>query len=136
MIAGVTIPLRGKPILQQGKQSLDDLEKRALMRTLEVLELFRAEKPQFTIGQMIAFLRVALEEGKGVSQYADEDNSSLSVMSRHLLDIGLKLRNNDPGLGLVEVRANPMSLRDRPHYLSSKGAKLARRIASIVFRQR
>lgn len=75
-----------------------------------------------------AFLLVAQEEGLGVSDYAQRAGVSLSVMSRHLLDIGERNRNQEEGFGLVTYRSNPMELRKHEYTLTDKGRALAYQI--------
>src|SRR5579872_2063557 len=75
-----------------------------------------------------AFLLVAEEQGLGVGDYAKRAGVSVSVMSRHLLDIGERDRNMEDGLGLVTYRSNPMELRKHEYYLTDKGRALVHRI--------
>jgi DNA-binding MarR family transcriptional regulator len=73
-----------------------------------------------------AFLAVALEEGFG--EYAQRAGVALSVMSRHLLDIGDRNRHMEDGYGLVTFRPNPMNLRTHEYTLTDKGRALLYRI--------
>jgi DNA-binding MarR family transcriptional regulator len=117
--------------------SLADNEKqgiRALMAALEPFFEIRGDMPAQYIA---AFLHVAMDEGKGVSTYAERAGVSKSVMSRHLHDIGDADRAGKEGFGLVEHRPHPVELRIVEVYLTTKGRALAHRIlraASQAFR--
>jgi hypothetical protein len=71
-----------------------------------------------------SFLLVAEEEGLGPTDYAKRANVAVSVMSRHLLDIGERDRYMKPGLGWVTCRLNPMELRKKQYWLTDKGRAL------------
>ena len=72
-----------------------------------------------------AFLLVAMEEGLGVSEYAQRAGVGLWVMSRHLLDIGERDRHMEDGYGLVTYRANPfLAFRKHEYTLTDKGRAL------------
>jgi len=75
-----------------------------------------------------AFLLVAQNEGLGVGEYAERAGVSVSVMSRHLLDIGQRNRHMEEGFGLVTYRANPMELRRHEYTLTDRGRALAHQI--------
>jgi DNA-binding MarR family transcriptional regulator len=49
-------------------------------------------------------------------------------MSRHLLDIGPRMRNQSAGFSLVETRPNMQELRRHEVFLTPKGRALAERI--------
>jgi len=75
-----------------------------------------------------AFLLVTEEEGLGVGDYAKRAGVSVSVMSRHLLDIGERNRKMEAGFGLVTYRANPLELRKHEYMLTDKGRALLHQI--------
>jgi DNA-binding MarR family transcriptional regulator len=75
-----------------------------------------------------AFLLVAMDEGKGVSTYAQRAGVSNSVMSRHLLDIGERNRYMEEGFGLVFSKPNPSNLRESCIYLTPKGKTVVEQI--------
>jgi DNA-binding MarR family transcriptional regulator len=74
------------------------------------------------------FLLVALNEGRGVTEYAEMAGVSQSVMSRHLLDIGERDRYMEKGFGLITYRPNPFELRKHEVFLTDKGRALAHEI--------
>lgn len=55
----------------------------------------------------IAFLMVAIDEGKGNNEYARMMGIERRKMSRYFRDIGPQSRNGGPGLGLVAVKPGP-----------------------------
>ena len=102
---------------------------RVVARLLTVLDRFRLIRHTMPVHLVTALLRVALEEGKSVQTYAIESGVSQSVMSRHLLELGTEVRNGEAGLGLVEKRTSPRSLRETQVFLTPRGRKV---IADLV----
>ena len=92
-------------------KTLADSDRKAVSSLLGALEPFRTIRGAMPLQYVTAFLLVAEEEGLGVSDYAKRAGVSMSVMSRHLLDIGQRNRNMEEGFGLVTYRANPLELR-------------------------
>jgi hypothetical protein len=67
-------------------------------------------------------LLVALDEGKGVAHYSRAAKVHRTIMSRYLHCIGDKKRRDDkPGLGLVEVKIDPVRADRRQVFLTEKG---------------
>jgi len=111
------------------RQSLDDETKNAMHDMLAALEPFRALRQTMPLQYIVSFLLVALEEGKGVNEYAERAGVGTSVMSRHLLDIGERNRHMEEGFGLVTQRPDPMELRKHQMMLTPKGRAVAHQIA-------
>jgi DNA-binding MarR family transcriptional regulator len=109
-------------------KGLPDNDKRAASALLAALEPFRAIRGTMPLQYVVAFLLVAEEEGLGVGDYAKRAGVSVSVMSRHLLDIGERNRDMEEGFGLVTYRANPMELRKHEYMLTDKGRAMAHQI--------
>jgi hypothetical protein len=82
-------------------------------------------------------LLVALDEGKGVGHYSRQANAQRMVMSRNLHCLGDKKRRDDkPGLGLVEVKTDPVRADRRQVFLTEEGrAVVAAIIASLGRRE-
>jgi hypothetical protein len=78
-------------------------------------------------------LLVALDEGKGVAHYSREANVHRTMMSRALHRLGDKNRRDDnPGLGLVEIRVDPVGGNRRQVFLTGEGhVAVAAIIASL-----
>jgi DNA-binding MarR family transcriptional regulator len=111
-----------------GKRTLPDSDKRAVRNLLGALEPFHSIRGTMPLQYVRAFLLVAAEEGLGVGDYAQRAGVSVSVMSRHLLDIGDRNRNREDGFGLVTYRSNPMELRKHEYMLTDRGRALAYQI--------
>lgn len=109
-------------------KTLPDDDKKAVRNLLGALEPFRDLRATMPLQYVTAFLLVCHEEGLGVGDYATRASVSVSVMSRHLLDIGERNRHMQDGFGLVTYRANPMELRKHEYMLTDKGRALAHKI--------
>jgi DNA-binding MarR family transcriptional regulator len=113
---------------------MSDEDKRALRDLLNCLDVFAEQKQTLSIQAIRAFLLVAMEEGMGVSEYANKAGIRQSVMSRHLLDIGPRDRYMEAGLDLVDQRPDPMELRKHQVRMTPKGRALANRLARMLRR--
>jgi DNA-binding MarR family transcriptional regulator len=120
-------PSRGGRI----RQSLSDDHKTALNKIVNVLQALRKVRPTMPINHAFAFLTVALDEGLGVTEYAERLNVSQSVMTRWLYDIGLQTRTREPGLDLVIQRADPLDMRRHQTFLTDAGRSLAYELIRI-----
>jgi DNA-binding MarR family transcriptional regulator len=107
------------------KQSFHAADKRKLGAMLQGLTPFITIRHTLPMQYVVAFLLVALDEGKGVMEYSKRAGVAQSVMSRHLLDLGDKDRSGGPGYGLVTSKNDPTNLRRRPVVLTDKGRVLA-----------
>lgn len=105
---------------------------RAVRAAMGILDPFRELKGTMPAQYIYAFLLVAEEEGLGVVDYAKRADVSVSVMSRHLLDIGERNRHMDEGFGLVTFRSNPMELRRHEYYLTPKGEALLHKLERAI----
>lgn len=106
------------------KPLMKDDELKSLVKLTRALTTFKIVNEKMPLQYVLSFLAVATDEGKGVLEYANKLNVSNSTMSRHLLDIGPRNRNMEPGYGLVQYRANPMELRKHEYYVTPKGRQL------------
>jgi hypothetical protein len=84
------------------KQTLDEEEQKSLRSMLRALQPFRELRQDMPLQYVASFLWVAVNEGLGVTDYAQRAGVAQSVMTRHLLDLG----ERDRRMG-VSV-ANPM----------------------------
>jgi DNA-binding MarR family transcriptional regulator len=114
------------------RKPLSDEEKVSLKKLLHSLEQFRLLHPTMPLHHVVAMLRVAIDEGKNVGEYAEDSGLSHSSMSRHLLDIGSVQREGKPGLGLVQLDPSPEDLRTHAAMLTPKGLQLARSVIRIL----
>lgn len=104
-----------------GRRKVPEDEQRAAKAMLNALEPFSSLRGTMPMQYVKSFFLVAEEEGLGVGDYAKRAGVSVSVMSRHLLDIGDRNRNMDEGFGLVTYRPNPFELRKHEYMLTDKG---------------
>ncbi len=100
-------------------------DRRAIGSLLAAMEPFFKIRGTMPAQYIKAFLLVAFE-GLSLSAYAERAGTSLSVMSRHLQDIGDRNRYKEEGFGLVTSRQNPMELDTRVH-AHPQGAGVASR---------
>jgi DNA-binding MarR family transcriptional regulator len=115
-------------------QSMNAAEKRRLGAFLQAHESFRAIRHTLPMQYLIAFLLVALDEGKGVSEYARQAGVRQSVMSRHLLDLAHRNKLGGPGYGLVALPQDPQDRRRHPCSLTDKGRAIAGAIVRALER--
>lgn len=129
IVPGIIV-IVGTELTPKGVQArkLSDEERSAVRGMLGALEPFRALRLTMPLQYVMAFLLVAEEEGLGVGDYAKRAGVSVSVMSRHLLDIGERNRDMEPGFGLVMYRNNPMELRKHEYFLTDKGRAVLHKI--------
>lgn len=115
-------------------------ERQATCKALYLaLQPFLAEAPNMPIQNLVTFLRVGMEEGKSVSDYAQDAGLLKTVMTRHLLDIGTRDRYGDEGLGLITQARDPKDLRINRAWVTQKGAAMvdtARHALSLLMSKR
>lgn len=119
-------------------REFSDTERKAGLRLLGALECFKEIRHTMPLQYVLTFMLVALEEGKSIGEYASKSGVSPSVMSRHVLDIGMRARMVDkhgapvPGFDLVYTKPNINNLREHSVWLTDKGRalyhKLCRRL--------
>jgi DNA-binding MarR family transcriptional regulator len=105
-------------------QSVPDDEKAALASLLKALKPFRELNSTMPLQYVTAFLSVANKEGQNVTAYAKLLDTSQSLMTRHLLDLGKINRHHKPGFDLVEAETDMMDRRNKLMYLTAKGQRL------------
>jgi DNA-binding MarR family transcriptional regulator len=103
-------------------------DRRAIGSLLSALDPFFQIRGTMPAQYIKAFLLVAFEEGLSLSEYAERAGVSLSVMSRHLQDIGDRNRYKEEGFGLVTSRTNPLELRRHEFSLTPRGRALLHNI--------
>lgn len=74
------------------------------------------------------FLMVALEEGKGVNEYARALGIHRATMSRSLHAIGDRGRRGNSGLGWISFRAHPSDRFRCQIFLTAKGRSIAKQV--------
>lgn len=116
------------------KPTVSEEEVKALKGLERALMAFRLLNDTMPLQYVITFLAVAMDEGKGVKDYADKLGVNSTTMSRHLLDIGPRNRQMQEGYGLVQYRPNPMELRKHEYYITPKGRQLLNHIMGALER--
>jgi DNA-binding MarR family transcriptional regulator len=115
----------GVPIMPHHKPSITAEQRSLLKSQFNALEPFRAVRATMPLQYVTAFLLVATEEHLNVTEYAKRANTSQSLMTRHLADLGEVNRHHEEGYGLVEAYDDLMDRRNRLVRLSAKGKSLA-----------
>jgi DNA-binding MarR family transcriptional regulator len=126
--------------LSPHQKTLVTAERQATCKALySALEPFMKDAPNMTLTNLLAFLRVGMEEGKGVSEYAQDAGVWKTVMTRHLLDLGDRDRHGGDGLGWITQARQREDLRVNRAWITHKGATLidsARRAMDLLLRVR
>ena len=101
------------------------------LRSLEkFVSRIRQEDATIQIQVVATLLEVADNEGMSVTDIARKVGSALSSTSRNLAALSdrhwqkTKSGQPKPGLGLVELRIDPMNSRSKQVFLTSKGKQL------------
>ncbi len=79
-----------------------------------------------------AFLAVAANEGKTLTELAEILGTNISTASRQMLDLGERNRKMEPGYQLIDRQIDPMNLRTNRYTLTTKGRLLIKELASIM----
>ncbi len=109
-------------------------ERRALNRTLRLLDLLRVVDPNMPLGAAVSFLCVASRSETSVSDLK-EVGISRSPATYHAMYLGEDHdRNGRPGKGLVSSRLSGTDRRRRMLSLTPKGELLALQIESVMAR--
>ena len=113
------------------------LTEQGLRFVADAFELFQtAAKAELPIQIARSFIYVALYEGRSLREYCDLTGVAQSTMSRHLLDLGQRNRQKQPGFGLVEQRPAHDDLRRNVYRLTTKGRDLKAKIEEMMSRPR
>jgi len=96
------------------------------------MQAFRAVGPIMTTQQAYAFLMVAMDEGRGVQEYADRAGITQSVMTRILFALGPRGQKGAAGYGLVQQAIDPEDSRKHRTYLTGKGKALMREMVRLI----
>lgn len=107
---------------------------RTITRARNLIAAFQTVRQTMPIQIAATFLLVAQFEGRSAREYMDITGLSEATMSRHLLDLGVRNRNKEPGYGLIEQSQNPEDMRKNVYKLTAKGRSLLRIIEGIMER--
>ena len=111
-------------------------DKRTLQVLLWALMPIWSLRETIPLPYVMAFLTVALDEGKSIGAYAKELNATRFTMGRCMSSIGEHGRNGRAGLGLVTIkrpqgRPNPTEV-----FLTHKGREVAGQVLHRLRRLR
>lgn len=104
----------------------------ALTKIRGIFSAFQAIHDTMPIQIASTFLTVAQYEGRSLKEYCDLAGVAQSTMSRHLLDLGERNRQKQPGFMLVEQKPDPQDLRRNVYRLTPRGRKLVDTIAAVM----
>lgn len=107
------------------------IDTRAIRRFYETLRKFSELSPTMPVMQVVAFVTVAMHEGRSLGELSQIANIKQSTMSRYLLDLSDKTRVGEAGYGLVKREADPQELRRNMYSLTPRGRLLIREIDEI-----
>jgi DNA-binding MarR family transcriptional regulator len=96
------------------------------------MDAFRAGRRTMPIQHAYAFLLVALEEGRGVQEYAKRAGVTQAVMTRILFALGSTRQRGKPGYGLVQQTIDTQDARRHQTFLTTKGKALMHEIVRLV----
>jgi hypothetical protein len=115
------------------QKSLVNSERKAACQALfAALEPFAKDSPHITLSNLMMFLRVGMDEGKGVTEYASDAGVYKTVATRHLLDLGARDRYGADGLDwIMQARRND-DLRVNRAWVTQKGAAMLDTVARAL----
>jgi DNA-binding MarR family transcriptional regulator len=113
------------------KGSTSKAEHLALRKCLLFMDAFRAIRRIMPMQHAYAFLLVALEEGRGVQEYAERAGATQAVMTRVLFALGSRSRGRERGYRLVQQGIDTKDARKHQTFLTAKGKALARKIVRL-----
>lgn len=107
--------------MSEFKPTLSPDEKAAARTLYLALQPFLRIRQTMPLQYLVAYLLVAMEEGKSVNEYAAEAGVSPAVMTRHLLDIGDRNRVAEEGFGLITQERDRKDLRRHHARITTTG---------------
>lgn len=96
------------------------------------MQAFRTIRRTLPLQHAYAFLFVALEEGRSVSEYAKRAGTTQAVMTRILFALSSRSRGREPGYGLVQQAIDPQDARRTQTFLTVRGNALVREIVQLI----
>lgn len=96
------------------------------------LTTFRDLSVTMPVGEVMAFLTVALNEGASLKELSDKMDMKMSTTSRYLLDLSDKTRTGAAGYGLVNREVDPNELRRNMYSLTPNGRKIVSQLSASV----
>jgi DNA-binding MarR family transcriptional regulator len=110
----------------------DTEEAKELRKLIKAIQQFTLLNPKMSAQTILAFLHVAVDEGKSLSDYVAASRLPQSTISRQLNDLGRLNRDREEGLMLVDDRFAPESLKEKQKFLTPKGKELVKRVLKAL----
>jgi DNA-binding MarR family transcriptional regulator len=107
-------------------------EQTALHKCLCFMEAFRDIRPNMPMQHAYVFLLVAMNEGRGVQEYAERAGVTQPVMTRILLALGPRGQKGAAGHRIVKQATDRVDSRKRQTFLTAKGKALMREIVRLM----
>ena len=106
------------------KHTIDDLE--LLDRALRFAR--KNLSPDVTAQRLLILIAVYFHEGLSQRELLKHlDSTSITALSRNLADLSAMTTRKVPGPGLLELRTDPLNLRIKRVFLTSRGKRFVRR---------
>ena len=105
---------------------------RVLTRLRTSFQTFDALGERMTVSHAVTFLTVAMSEGRSLRDYCELLSAPQSTISRHLLDLGIRNRKREPGLGLIAQEEDPHDARRNIYTLTKQGRSLVQSITTTI----
>ncbi|SDR31636.1 hypothetical protein SAMN05519103_01954 [Rhizobiales bacterium GAS113] len=112
-------------------KGLDEDDLRVFRRLDNVLAQLQS-KGINTLNHARAFLNVAMEPGQGPTHYGTKLGAIQPVVSRLLLELGIRARSGEKGLGLIDRDEAPDDLRGKRYHMTPEGRVFTKAIAGIL----
>jgi DNA-binding MarR family transcriptional regulator len=108
----------------------DEADKKIIKTLVEVLEEFTEKRATIPVSHIIVLMQIAMDEGHSQKYYSDKWGVPTSTVSSVVLELGVKARQGvvGSGLGLVEGRTSPHSLREHEIHLTVTGRALVKKV--------
>jgi DNA-binding MarR family transcriptional regulator len=128
-VMGAHLAIRDEAL---GRFRLSKDEQLALRRCLSVVESFRTIRRIMPLQHAYAFLLVASEEGRSVTEYAKRAGVTQAVMTRILSALGSRRRGRQAGYDLVQQAPEPEDARTTQTFLTPKGKAFKHEIVRMM----
>lgn len=115
-----------------GQKMPDTEEAKELRKLIKAIQQFTLLHPSISAQTILAFLHVAADEGRTVTDYVEATRLPQSTLSRQLNDLGRLNKSREEGLMLIDDRFAPESLKEKQKFLTPKGKELVKRLLKAL----
>lgn len=111
-----------------------DAQAKTLMALDRALRYARAKlSPDITAQRLLILIAVYFHEGLSQRELLTHlESTSITALSRNLADLSALTTRKTPGPGLLELRVDPLNLRVKRIFLTSKGRRFMREWLSLA----